>query len=83
MRFRIPARSPDLNPIENVFHLMNKALKKEAIENKITKESFEDFSQRCVKMTENFPVEIINKTIDSMHKRVNLMLKSKGQRIKY
>ena len=83
VRFRIPARSPDLNPIENVFHLMNKALKKEAIENKITKESFEDFSQRCVKMTENFPVEIINKTIDSMHKRVNLMLKSKGQRIKY
>ena len=83
VRFRIPARSPDLNPIENVFHLMKKALREEAIKLKITKESFEEYSKRVVRMTENFPVEIINNTIDSMAKRCHLVLKSRGQRIKY
>ena len=29
---RIPPRSPDINPIENVFHLVKKMLQKEAID---------------------------------------------------
>ncbi|CAB3977409.1 Hypothetical predicted protein [Paramuricea clavata] len=33
---KIPARSPDLKPIENVFHLVKKCLKNEAIANNIT-----------------------------------------------
>ena len=33
---KIPARSPDLNPIENLFHLVKKNLENEAIENNIT-----------------------------------------------
>ena len=33
---KIPARSPDLNPIENLFHLLKKRLENEAIENNIT-----------------------------------------------
>jgi hypothetical protein len=32
----IPARSPDLNLIENLFHLVKKSLENEAIENNIT-----------------------------------------------
>ena len=28
---KIPARSPDLNPIENVFHLAKKSLENEAL----------------------------------------------------
>ena len=38
--FSIPARSPDLNPIENLFNLVVKALKKEAIHKNITHETF-------------------------------------------
>ena len=33
---KIPARSPDLNLIENLFHLVKKSLENEAIENNIT-----------------------------------------------
>ena len=34
---RIPPRSPDINPIENVFHPVKKMLQKEAIDQNITK----------------------------------------------
>ena len=34
--FTIPARSPDLNPIENFFHLVSKQLDQEAIEKNIS-----------------------------------------------
>jgi transposase len=33
---KIPATSPDLNPIENLFHLVKKSLENEAIANNIT-----------------------------------------------
>jgi len=33
--FGIPARSPDLNPIENVFHIVRRQLKEDAMEKKI------------------------------------------------
>ncbi|CAB3981544.1 Hypothetical predicted protein [Paramuricea clavata] len=45
---RIPARSPDLNPIENLFHLVKKSLENEAIENNITYETFQDFSTQVL-----------------------------------
>ena len=43
--FSIPARSPDLNPIENVFHLVRKNLHKDALNWEIKKETFEDHRQ--------------------------------------
>ena len=43
-RFKIPARSPDLNLIEKVFHLVGNQLRKDAIGKNISKETFE---QRC------------------------------------
>ena len=41
---KIPARSPDLNPIENTFHLIKKKLEQEAIYLQIMNESFDCFS---------------------------------------
>ena len=38
-KFSIPARSPDLNPIENLFHHVKRKLKREAMTKKITKET--------------------------------------------
>ena len=83
MRFRIPARSPDLNPIENFFHVAGKELRRRALQLRITKESFEEFSLRCVSTMQSFSVQQINNIIDSMDKRIGLVIKSKGQRIKY
>ena len=80
---KIPPRSPDLNPIENFFHLICVELAKEAIAKKIDKESFEEFSIRCVQMMESYPVSKIDAIIDSMPKRIDMVIKSKGQRIKY
>ena len=50
---RIPARSPDLNPIENIFHLIEKKLAKQALNLQIEKESFEEFKTRVLLAKEN------------------------------
>lgn len=81
--FHIPPRSPDLNPIENVFNCLKAQMRMDALENRITKENFEHFSERCRKTILNYPVDKINKTIESMPKRIQLVIKKKGQRLKY
>ena len=82
-KFSIPPRSPDINPIENIFHQVKRQLNYDAIEKNIQQESFKMFSERVKKTMENFPTSIIDKTIDSMDKRIGLIIKSKGQRTKY
>lgn len=79
----IPPRSPDLNPIENVFNLVKKTLEKEAIERNIAKESFNEFKARVFRCFDTFSVAIIDRTIQSMPKRIERILHSKGKRIKY
>ena len=69
MIFKIPARSPDLNPIENFFNIVAKDLKKQAVVNNIRKETFEQFSERAKQTMLAFPVEKINKIIETMVKR--------------
>ena len=81
--FLIPARSPDINPIENVFNVIREHLKKDAFENEIKKESFEEFSVRVKASLLQFPSDIIDKTVDSMMKRMNQIKKGKGHCIKY
>ena len=41
--FEIPARSPDLNPIENIFHLVCANLQKDALTKEIKKETSWNF----------------------------------------
>ena len=81
--FSIPPRSPDLNPIENLFHLVRKQLNRDAISKNIVKESYEEFQNRIVQTFLQFPTEIIDNIIESMNKRIELVIMSKGNRIKY
>ena len=81
--FKIPSRSPDLNPIENVFHLVDKSLAKQAIRENITKETFAQFSARVKKTLQEFDIKTIYNIIASMGKRINMVLKAKGNRIRY
>jgi hypothetical protein len=80
---KIPARSPDINPIENIFHLVKSQLNKQAVTENITSESYEQFQTRVLQVLRTFPVDIIDKTIDSTSKQINKMISSKGYRTKY
>ena len=79
----IPARSPDLNPIENVFNLVGVALSEQTIERQVTRETEDEFEARIVDLIMSFPSADIDKIIDTMPKRIDLIIEAKGQRIRY
>ena len=79
----IPAGSPDLNPIENIFAQVIFILENKAVQQNITKEIFSEFSARVKDNLIGFDREKINKVIDSILKRLNDVLKAKGQSISY
>ena len=79
----IPPRSPDLNPIENVFNVVKKQLKDEAIEKNIENESKEEYEKRVLSALLNYPSSVIDRTIESMEKRLKLVVKGRGNRTKY
>ena len=81
--FKIHPRSPDLNPIEIFFNLVVQKLNNEAIEKDTTDETFQSFSERVKRCMLSFRVKVIVKIISTMEKRTNMVLKTKGQRIKY
>ena len=80
---KIPARSPDLNPIENIFKFVGEKLRAEALQRKITHESFDEFKARVITTTMSILRDYIDKVIQSMSKRMNLIIEKKGQRLKY
>jgi len=81
--FSIPPRSPDLNPIENFFHLISMELKKDTVGKDISYETFDQFSERVKNLIVNFPITKIDKIIDSMERRIDEVIRSKGNRTKY
>ncbi len=82
-KFSIPARSPDLNPIENVFNNIKTQLREDALCRRITRETYDQFCERVRHTLLNYPAKIIDKTIETMEKRIDMVIKAKGQRIKY
>ncbi len=74
---KIPVRSPDLNPIENIFHIVKKQLEEEAINMRLTKESFENFHNRVCRCLDNLSVELVDRTLESMSKRITAILSKK------
>ena len=81
--FSIPPRSTDINPTENFFHLVKKQLNRDALEQNITQESYRQFSDRVKETILNFPVATIDNIIESMDKRMNMIIKKKGKRLQY
>ena len=79
----IPPRSPDLNPIENIFHVLKNLLDDEVEEYNITCESFEQFKERVLRTLDSIDIEVIDKTIESMSKRIDAIVTGKGRRTKY
>lgn len=79
----IPPRSPDLNPIENFFNLIEQKLREDAIAENICHETFEQFSNRVRTTIMEYPSVKIDKIVESMDRRITLLLKNKGERLKY
>ena len=80
---QIPPRSPDLNPIENFFHLVQCKLKSDALALNITKETLQEFKASIIRTIYSIPVNIINRTIASMPACLQQVIDSKGSRVKY
>ena len=80
---KIPARSPDLNPIENVFHNVKRELQQQALNKKITKESYTEFSERVITTLLSFDKDVIKRTISTMPRRLRRIIETDGHRTKY
>ena len=78
----IPLRSPDLNPIENLFHSVKSDLSQHAFSQNITRESYDEFQSHEITTFLNCPTESIDKIIDSMNGCIDLIIKKKGNRIR-
>ncbi len=79
----IPPRSPDINPIENVFHTIRNNLTEDAAMQNIQHETYEQFSERARNTILNMPAADIDRTIDSMPRRMKMLLSNNGQRLRY
>ena len=72
-----PAQSPDLNPIENLWEIVNGRIKRDSATNKRTL-----FSQ-IKDAWEDIPNDQIKRLIDSMPRRCAAVIKNKGYAINY
>ena len=72
-----PAQSPDLNPIENLWHEIKKAIPKEKITNKT------QLWQEVQKAWYSIPKSICERLVDSMSRRCQAVLQNKGHATKY
>ena len=81
-KFNIPAWSPDMSLIENMFNYVRTELREGSLNRNITFENFEEYSARVKKTLLSVPVEYINKTIKPMDNRLSMLVKKVGKRIK-
>ena len=58
-------------------------IQKDTIKRNITGETFTSFSQRVKSLIQRIPKRTISCVIDSMDKRIKMVLRAKGNRIKY
>ena len=73
----------NLNPPENIFHLVKINLEKEALEQKITYESFKRIRERVFNSFQYITTEIVEKTIESLHGRSDKIMALSGGCTKY
>ena len=67
-----------LNPIENIFHIVKWRLHQDALDQQITRKDFATFSARVRTTLESIPIDMVDRTILSMGKRINEIIKRKG-----
>ena len=58
-------------------------MRDDAAQNNITRETYDEFCDRVRNTILNYDVDVIDRTIETMPKRIKLILKGKGYRTKY
>ena len=79
----IPPRSPNLNPIEQVFNNVKHDLAKGALQGQIQKEIFCDCKIRVLQTLFTYNSSIIDHTVATMHDCLKLIASNGGYRTKY
>ena len=74
-----PPRSPELHVFENVFAIVNSQLRKQARDQKIRRETFEEFKSRVM----NTFFTLLFRLIDSIPKRMDSVIRNRGVHLKY
>lgn len=67
--FTVPASSPDLKPIEKIFHTAKWSLNQDALDRYITREDFAAFFTKFKTVLESIPVDVLDRT--SFHGQEN------------
>ena len=62
---------------------MSRMLTKQALQHQLRRETFEQFKNRVISTFHSIPVETVNNLIRSMLKRIDIVIRNKGKRIKY
>ena len=76
-------RSPDLAVVENVFPMVSRMLKRQALQQQVRRQTFAQFKNHVISTFHSIPVETVNNLIRSMPKRIDMMIRNKGKRLKY
>ena len=79
----MPPRSPDLNPIENVFNNVKSELVKQGLQGKNEKESYDESRMRVMQTIVNCSSSTIDRTIATMHDRLRIIAKNGRYRNMY
>ena len=74
---QIHPRSPCLNSIENIFHIVRKMLEQETIRLQIEHETFNDFKTRVMRCFDSIPTDLIHR-MRSMPTPIKQIIASKG-----
>lgn len=72
-----PPNSPDLSPIENAWAIVSEIIKKKNFR------SFGTFQAGLINEWNGIGLKVLRSLIDSMPKRLELVLASNGERIEY
>ena len=79
----LPPRSGDIHCIKSIFHIVKNNLRDDALKKNITYETFPAFCKRVEDTIRSLYEKIIDKTIETMQKRTELVIQRKEQRAKY